>query len=64
MLTSEARLRIVGSLWSHRYGRLTLEPLSEELQRVQYRGHTVNSGDNLQLSKRAFHAVLGSTSDP
>ena len=45
MLKSEARLRLVGGLWSHCHGRLTLEPLREKLQWVQYRGHTVNSGD-------------------
>ena len=45
MLKSEARLRLVGGLWSHCHGRLTLEPLREKLQWVQYRDHTVNSGD-------------------
>ena len=45
MLKSEARLRLVDGLWSHCHGRLTLEPLREKLQWVQYRGHTVNSGD-------------------
>ena len=32
MLKSEARLRLVGGLWSHCHGRLTLEPLREKLQ--------------------------------
>ena len=36
MLKSEARLRLVGGLWSHCHGRLTLEPLREKLQWVQY----------------------------
>ena len=45
ILKSEPRLRPVGGLWSHCRGRLTLEPLREKLQWVQYRGHTVNSGD-------------------
>ena len=50
MLKSEARLRLVGGLWSHWHGHLTLEPLRAELQRLQYRSQTVNSGDNLQLA--------------
>ena len=32
MLKSEARLRLVGGLWSHCHGRLTLEPLREKLK--------------------------------
>ena len=58
MLKSETKLRLVGGLWSHCHGRLTLEPLREKLQWVQYRGHTVNSGDRSLARHQTLNSAI------